>query len=231
MLRDTTPLTFFEPNPIEKKPEQPSAKQVPITAEPATLLSETEQEPVLVIGEVLQTYIVAQWRDSVYFIDKHAAHERLLYNELKNTAHTDSQMLLAPLTVSLSREEFGALTEAKVSLEQAGFETEEFGGNTLLVRAVPMMLADGGIAESLREIAGGLLSGKREITTDRLDWIYHSVACRAAVKAGNHSTPQERQSLAERVLLHDDIRTCPHGRPVCFELTKKEIEKQFGRIV
>ena len=231
VLRDTTPLTFFKPNPIEKKPEQPSAKQVPITAEPATLLSETEQEPVLVIGEVLQTYIVAQWRDSVYFIDKHAAHERLLYNELKNTAHTDSQMLLAPLTVSLSREEFGALTEAKVSLEQAGFETEEFGGNTLLVRAVPMMLADGGIAESLREIAGGLLSGKREITTDRLDWIYHSVACRAAVKAGNHSTPQERQSLAERVLLHDDIRTCPHGRPVCFELTKKEIEKQFGRIV
>ncbi len=231
VLRDATPLTFFKPEPTEKKPEQPLIKQEPITEKEATLLPEMEQEPVLVIGEVLQTYIVAQWKDAVYFIDKHAAHERLLYNELKNTAHTDSQMLLAPLTVSLSREEFGALTEVQGALEQAGFEVEEFGGNTLLVRAVPMMLADGGIAESLREIAGGLLSGKREITTDRLDWIYHSVACRAAVKAGNQSTPRERQSLAQRVLLHDDIRTCPHGRPVCFELTKKEIEKQFGRIV
>ncbi len=232
VLRDATPLTFFKPDPIEKKqPEQPLTKQEPITEKAVTLLPEIEQEPVLVIGEVLQTYIVAQWKDTVYFIDKHAAHERLLYNELKNTAHTDSQMLLAPLTVSLSREEFGALTEVQEALEQAGFEVEEFGGNTLLVRAVPMILADGGIAESLREIAGGLLSGKREITTDRLDWIYHSVACRAAVKAGNQSTPKERQSLAERVLLHDDIRTCPHGRPVCFALTKKEIEKQFGRIV
>ena len=231
VLRDTTPLNFFEPEKTENKPEIVLAKQEPVTAEPVTLLPEIEQEPVLVIGEVLQTYIVAQWKDAVYFIDKHAAHERILYNDLKNTAHTDSQILLAPLTVSFSREEFGALTEVQDALEQAGFEVEEFGGSTLLVRAVPMMLADGGIAESLREIAGGLLSGKREITTDRLDWIYHSVACRAAVKAGNQSTPKERQTLAERVLLHDDIRTCPHGRPVCFELTKKEIEKQFGRIV
>ena len=231
VLRDTTPLNFFEPKKAENEPEIVLVKQEPITAEPVTLLPEIEQEPVLVIGEVLQTYIVAQWKDAVYFIDKHAAHERILYNDLKNTAHTDSQILLAPLTVSFSREEFGALTEVQDALEQAGFEVEEFGGSTLLVRAVPMMLADGGIAESLREIAGGLLSGKREITTDRLDWIYHSVACRAAVKAGNQSTPKERQTLAERVLLHDDIRTCPHGRPVCFELTKKEIEKQFGRIV
>ena len=231
VLRDTTPLNFFEPKKAENEPEIVLVKQEPITAEPVTLLPEIEQEPVLVIGEVLQTYIVAQWKDAVYFIDKHAAHERILYNDLKNTAHTDSQILLAPLTVSFSREEFGALTEVQDALEQAGFEVEEFGGSTLLVRAVPMMLADGGIAESLREIAGGLLSGKREITTDRLDWIYHSVACRAAVKAGNQSTPKERQTLAERVLLHDDIRTCPLGRPVCFELTKKEIEKQFGRIV
>ncbi len=231
VLRDATPLTFFESEKAQTKPEIVSEKQEPVTVESVTLLPEIDQEPVLVIGEVLQTYIVAQWKDAVYFIDKHAAHERILYNDLKNTAHTDSQMLLAPLTVSFSREEFGALTEVQDALEQAGFEVEEFGGSTLLVRAVPMMLADGGIAESLREIAGGLLSGKREITTDRLDWIYHSVACRAAVKAGNQSTPKERQTLAERVLLHDDIRTCPHGRPVCFELTKKEIEKQFGRIV
>ena len=94
-----------------------------------------------------------------------------------------------------------------------------------------MPLVGTDIAESLREIAGGLLAGRREITTAKLDWIYHSVACRAAVKAGDISTPAELQRLAERVLWQDDVRTCPHGRPVCFELTAKEIEKQFGRIV
>lgn len=236
VLRDARPTEFFtptppKPQPVEVPQQKPEPKPEPVQTvfETETLLPETA--PVTVIGEVLQTYVIAEWNDMVYFIDKHAAHERILYNELKKTAHNDSQLLLAPLTVSLGRDEFGALLDVLPDLEKAGFELEEFGGSTLLVRAVPMMLADGGVAESLREIAGGLLSGKREITTDRLDWIYHSVACRAAVKAGDQSTPKERQLLAERVLLNDDIRTCPHGRPVCFALTKKEIEKQFGRII
>ena len=180
---------------------------------------------------MLHTYIVAEWRGSVYFIDKHAAHERLLYNELRKSDHSDAQLLLTPLTVSFSREELDALMSSEEALTEAGFEIEEFGGGSLLVRAAPMVLADGDIAESLREIAGGLLGGRREVTTARLDWIYHSVACRGAVEAGDSSTPQELQKLAERVLYQDDVRTCPHGRPVCFELTAREIEKQFGRIV
>ena len=150
---------------------------------------------------------------------------------MRKAEHNDAQLLLAPITVSLSREELDALVSAKDLLAEAGFDVEEFGGSSLLVRTAPMVLADGDIAESLREIAGGLLGGRREITTARLDWIYHSVACRAAVKGGDGSTPQELQKLAERVLYEDDIRTCPHGRPVCFELTAREIEKQFGRIV
>ncbi len=242
-LRDETalPADFFratpkadapaEPktvSPAEEKP-QPVAEAAPVIAEEPTLLE--TPEPVRVVGEVLHTYIVAEWRGSVYFIDKHAAHERLLYNDLRQADHSDAQMLLAPITVSLNREELDVLTEVSEMLVQAGFEVEEFGNNSLLVRTAPMALADGDIAESLREIAGGLLSGRREITTTKLDWIYHSVACRAAVKAGDSSTPQERQKLAERVLYQDDIRTCPHGRPVCFELTAREIEKQFGRIV
>ncbi len=215
-------------------------KEIPVSSAVATQpeqqpeqqqLTEQTPEPIRVIGEALHTYVIVEWRGSLYLIDKHAAHERILYNQLKETQHDDAQLLLAPLSVSVSREEYGALMDAADALRQAGFEIEEFGGNTLLVRAVPMMLADGNIAESLREIAGGLLSGRREITTDRRDWIYHSVACRAAVKAGDNSTPQELQRLAERVLYNQDIRTCPHGRPVCIELTKREIEKQFGRIV
>lgn len=208
--------------PTQPLPErQPEQQQLP----------EPKPEPIRMLGEALHTYVIVEWRGSVFLIDKHAAHERILYNQLKEMKHEDAQLLLAPLSVSVSREEYGALMEAADALRQAGFEIEEFGGNTVLVRAVPMMLADGNIAESLREIAGGLLSGRREITTDRMDWIYHSVACRAAVKAGDGSTPQELQRLAERVLYNHDIRTCPHGRPVCVELTKKEIEKQFGRIV
>ncbi len=221
------------------KPEEPKKTEHAVQPEPVKELVEIEEtpelheapEPVRLVGEVLHTYIVAEWKGSVYFIDKHAAHERLLYNELVKTEHTEAQLLLAPLTVTLSREELAALTAADEALRAAGFDVEEFGGSSLLVRAVPMPLAGGNIVEDLREIAGGLISGRREITTAQLEWIYHSVACRAAVKAGDNSTPVELQALAERVLWQDDIRTCPHGRPVCFELTAREIEKQFGRIV
>ncbi len=235
MMRDGTSVmnSFFEtPTKKEVPAPPPVVTQPQPQPEPAQqTIAQEQPEPIRLLGEVLHTYIVAEWRGSVYFIDKHAAHERILYNQLKETTREGSQLLLSPLSVSLSREEYGALTEAFEQLEQAGFEVEEFGGNTLLVRAVPMMLIDGNIAESLREIAGGLLTGKREITTERLDWIYHSVACRAAVKAGDGSTPGELLKLAQRVLYNEDIRTCPHGRPVCFELTAREIEKQFGRIV
>lgn len=232
VMRDSTAImkSFFDA-PAKKDVPTPSPAVVPQPEPVQQTIAQAEPEPIRLLGEALHTYIIAEWRGSVYFIDKHAAHERILYNQLKETAAEEAQILLSPLSVSLSREEYGALTEAGEQLKQAGFELEEFGGNTLLVRAVPMMLIDGNVAENLREIAGGLLSGKREITTERLDWIYHSVACRAAVKAGDGSTPQELLQLAQRVLYNEDIRTCPHGRPVCFELTAREIEKQFGRIV
>ncbi len=188
-----------------------------------------EEPPVRCLGEAFTTYIIAQRGDALYFIDKHAAHERILYNELKATERADAQLLLEPVPVSLSREEYAALIPELATLARAGFEVEDFGGHSVLVRAVPMLLTGGDIAALIQEIAGGLASGRREITTDKLDWIYHSSACRAAVKAGDFTSPQERQAVAERILLSDDVRTCPHGRPVCFELTRRELEKQFGR--
>ena len=215
--------------PLQPQPVVQPIESVQVVAEQQTM--ESHPTPIRVLGEALSTYIIAEWDGSVYFIDKHAAHERILYNELKQTVEPQPQLLLAPITLSLSRDEYAALSEAAEQLQQAGFEIEEFGGNTLLVRAVPMLLSDTNVVDSLREIAGKLLAGRREVTTERLDWIYHSVACRAAIKAGDKSTAAEWAALAERVLYNDDIRTCPHGRPVCFELTAKEIEKQFGRIV
>lgn len=208
------------PPPAPKQPE-PIVEQV---------VMEQELPPVTYLAEAMHTYVLAEWQGALYIIDKHAAHERILYNDLKKGARQDSQYLLAPVSVSLSREEYGALLEQLDALHEAGFEAEDFGGS-LLVRAIPAILTGGDVAAILREIAGRLLSGKREITTDTLDWIYHSVACRAAVKAGDNSNAKELAALAQRVLTDPDIRTCPHGRPVCVELTKKELEKQFGRIV
>ena len=190
-----------------------------------------EKEPVRYLGEAFRTYLVVQQGESLFFIDKHAAHERILYNRLREQAHEESQQLLAPLNVSLSREEYAAVMDHEAELRQAGFEIEDFGGTSVLVRGIPMLLEGCDIAAAVQEIAGGLIDGRREIATERMEWIYASTACRAAVKAGDESRPEELQRLAERILVNKDIRTCPHGRPVCFEITRKELEKQFGRLV
>ncbi len=185
---------------------------------------------IRLVGEIFKTYILAEMNGSLFCIDKHAAHERILYNELKANESTEAQMLLSPLSVLLTPEEYTALWESTELLSQTGFEIDEFGDNTLLVRAIPAVLTGCDIAATLQEIAGGLLGGRRDLIVEKKDWIYHSTACRAAIKAGDISQPKELQRLAERVLLNDDIRYCPHGRPVCVEWTKKELEKQFGRL-
>ena len=190
----------------------------------------TDTAPVRILGEAFTTYIVAEQGSSLFLIDKHAAHERILYNELIANAHADQQMLLCPVAVTLSREEYAAVLESIDELATAGFEIEDFGGSSVLVRSMPLILSGTDAETTLREIAGGLASGSREITTAKLEWIYHSAACRAAIKAGDHSRPEDWETLVKRVLLDRDIRTCPHGRPVCIELTRKDLEKQFGRV-
>lgn len=196
---------------------------------PTVVTSEEAEEPIVYLGEAYRTYLIAEKGGSLFFIDKHAAHERILYNKLHAAARTDAQMLLAPVAVSLGREEYDVLLTSLDLLREAGFEADDFDG-ALLVRSVPMLLTGEDVPALMQEIAAGLLSGRREIAVDKLAWIYHSVACRAAIKAGDRQSPQELESLARRVLTEDDIRYCPHGRPVCFELTRRELEKQFGRV-
>lgn len=199
------------------------------TPQPVQMTLEKPQRSVRLIGEFLRTYILAECDGGLYIIDKHAAHERILYNQLCENARSDAQMLLSPVTVTVSREEHTALIENLDVLQQAGIEAEDFGGSTLLVRSFPMILSGTDIAATVQEIAAGLTDGSRQIVSAKLDWIYHSSACRAATKAGDHSRPEELQALAERVLTDDRIRYCPHGRPVCMEMTKQDLEKQFGR--
>ncbi|MBR3290321.1 MAG: DNA mismatch repair protein MutL, partial [Clostridia bacterium] len=219
----TKPVPAPAPVPA---PTEPTESELP----PALTTQSPEQGAVTLVGEAFATYVIAEMDGDLYLIDKHAAHERILYNRLKETAHNESQQLLAPVSVSLSAEEQTALLSAEADLKAAGFEIEPFGGHEVLVRAVPLLLSDESVDDVVREVAGGLAEGKREVTTDRLEWLYHNTACRAAIKAGNRNQPGDLLGLAEQVLHDDTLRTCPHGRPVCIRLTRREIEKQFGRL-
>ena len=187
-----------------------------------------EEDKVIFIGEAFKTYIIAQQGESIYLIDKHAAHERILFEKLKKEQTPDTQKLLSAVAVSLSRSEKEALLDNINLLEKAGFEVEEFGGNSVLVRAIPSALSDKDVDLVVGEMAANLLStGKAE--NEMLSDLYHSVACRAAVKAGNVQGTVELQKLATEVLLNNDIKYCPHDRPVAFEIKLSQLEKQFGR--
>ncbi|MBO5321158.1 MAG: DNA mismatch repair endonuclease MutL [Clostridia bacterium] len=188
-----------------------------------------EKDEIIIIGEAFSTYIVAQMGDSVFMIDKHAAHERILYNKLKAEEKTEVQALLTPVTVTLSSGEYDAVINNLSTLEKSGFEVEDFGNSTVIVRGLPVFLTNEDIGNLLSEIAESLITtGKVSVAKE--DNVFHTVACRAAVKAGNNISRFEMLDLAKRVLLDKEIMYCPHGRPVAFEIKKRELEKQFGRI-
>lgn len=228
---DKTEKTVYVPekviNPPAAEPEKPIIPErvaVDITRE-----AEDEKPPVTLIGEAFLTYIIVQMGESVFMIDKHAAHERILFNKLKKEQKTEMQAPLTAVTVSLTREEYNAVISNTEKLSKAGFEVEDFGNSSVRVSAVPAALTKEDIPSVISELAGDLLKGKAP-DAERLDDMYHTVACKAAIKAGSRTSPLEMQKLAERVLYSDDIMYCPHGRPVAFEIKRRELEKQFGRI-
>lgn len=231
ITRTTPPVEVISADAFVAGKPAGSARSGAAAMEPPVSLAAEEEPAIRVIGEAFKTYILAEMGDSFFLIDKHAAHERILYNELQKNARADAQILLQPVTLSPGREAASALLEHSDLLAQAGFETEDFGGGAVLVRTVPMMLSGEDVPLLLEEIAKGFLNGGQTVQTDKLDWIYHSTACRAAVKAGDKSRPEDLEALARQVLLRDDVRYCPHGRPVCVEMSRRDFEKQFGRIV
>lgn len=237
-LRDDTNISVESHTPtvsISDLPAYEPSPSVTLSQEPVEMVPEQiviEQPPeIQVLGELFKTYILAQMGESLFIIDKHAAHERILYNKLKSQARVDEQILLSPVAVTVSRDEHTALLESIDELKSAGITIEDFGGQCVLVRTFPMILSGADIDSTIREIAAGFVGGSREVQSSKIDWIYHSSACRAAVKGGDTGRPAEWLDLAKQVLLDDSIRFCPHGRPVCIEMTRKELEKQFGRIV
>ena len=192
------------------------------------------EEPPLevrVIGEAFRTYVIFEAEGTLFLLDKHAAHERLLFERLKRSVATDQrQILLKPAVVHVSPEENQALEEHRSLLEGMGFVYEEFGNNALIVREVPLVLAECDPAELLLDTAGKLIAGKRDVSSDAYERLLHSMACRSAIKAGDETSLEELAELLRMVYANGEIRHCPHGRPVAAALTKREIEKLFGRI-
>lgn len=188
-----------------------------------------EQIPARFVGEAFSTYILIEENgDEIRIIDKHAAHERMLYEKLRREAgDIPQQMLLSPVSVTLSKEEYSAVLDNLEVLAQAGFAVEDFGAGSVLVRSAPIILGED-VASAVEEMAGYLAEHRTHVQTEKLDWLFHNVACRAAVKAGDESSPMELAALAVR-LEQEDIRYCPHGRPVSIVLKRKDLERQFGR--
>ncbi|MBP3600598.1 MAG: DNA mismatch repair endonuclease MutL [Clostridia bacterium] len=217
-----TTNTITEEN-IKKIDNKPQVS-VDITRE-----EEPEKPDVILIGEAFSTYIVAQMGDSIFMIDKHAAHERIIFNRLKKEHETQVQQLLSPATAMLSGDEYDAVINNIELLLNAGFEVEDLGNSAVAIRTVPSFLVGENIPSLISEIALSLIKSGT-VSTEREDDLFHTVACKAAIKAGMNTSRLEMQNLAETVLSSRDIMYCPHGRPVAYEIKKRELEKQFGRI-
>ena len=226
---ESTPCAETEPDAPE------AAEQETVPAEPEQMNFDPtadQPEPLRYVGEVFRTYILAERGDELCLIDKHAAHERQLYEKLAaNYGNVPSQMLLEPAAIDLAAEEKQALLDNIPLLENAGLEIADFGGNTVVLRAVPADVEPQNAESLLVEIANKLLKGGHDALNEHTEWVLHSISCRAAIKAGDKSSPQELLALAEKILSGEVPPFCPHGRPCVLKLTRKELEKQFGRIV
>ena len=209
-------------------PEQPSDDET----QTVDIVDENQRDiPIKYIGEAFSTYIILEYGENdLMFIDKHAAHERLIYEKLKKqNADSYPQMLLEPVAVTLDKNECETVLENKDLLLKSGFDVDYFGNSTVLIRAVPIMLENSDISENFMEIADYLQKHKKIVLSEKMEWIYQNTACRAAVKAGNISHPQELIDLVLTLEKNPEVRYCPHGRPIYFLMSKYELEKNFKR--
>lgn len=215
-----TPPEKAEPTDLPEPTDFPEQEALPMPP----------QAPWRMVGELYRCYILVEQGDDAFLIDKHAAHERILFEKLK--AHQErisSQMLLTPVPVRLNAEAAAQLLSHTELLSELGFDVAEFGDNTLLLRQIPMDLAVESAAEALEALADTLLSGRREQADTVRDELLHTVACKAAIKAGWQTDDKELLAIVEQVMRREDLKYCPHGRPICVSLSKKLLEKQFRR--
>ena len=226
---ESAPCVETEPDALE------AAEQETVLAEPEQMNFDPtadQPEPLRYVGEVFRTYILAERGDELCLIDKHAAHERQLYEKLAaNYGNVPSQMLLEPAAIDLAAEEKQALLAHQELLQNSGVEVDDYGGFTVVVRAVPADVPVDDVGDMVLELANHLLNGGRDALREKTEWVLHSIACRAAIKAGDRTTTDEMLALAQKIMDGSVPPFCPHGRPCVLKLTRKELEKQFGRLV
>ncbi len=219
-----------EENSTAKSEDTPKERDI----EKVVITDEKDNENFIpnfkLIGEAFKTYLIVEIENELYFIDKHAAHERMNFERFKAQATVETQMLLAPVVVNLTKDEFIAISENVELIKKCGFELEEFGESQIIVRAIPSLVDGDSVKDLMLEIAQKLLEHKTDILPDKIDWIYHSASCRGAVKAGDYTSRQEQEMFVKKLLSMPNIRFCPHGRPVFIKMSKYDIEKQFGRV-
>ena len=221
---------------LPKLPEMPASKIAPIPQpEPEPEMEQQtldmpEIQDWRMVGELYNSYIIVEQGDNAFLIDKHAAHERILFEKLKaNQEAISSQALLSPISVRLSPSAAGELLSNQQMLTELGFEIEEFGENTVLLRQIPMDLGVEEAAETVETLAADLMAGKRSKPETVRDELLHTVACKAAIKAGWRNDEAELLAVCKQVMEREDLKYCPHGRPICVSLSKKQLEKQFKR--
>jgi len=214
------------PASVPVKKAEPEQTVLPIQEE----LPMPKEIPWRMVGELYRSYILVEQGDEAFLIDKHAAHERILFEKLRaDPTDITSQSLLSPIPVRLRADAAAQLLAKTGLLESLGFEIDEFGENTVLVRRVPMDLGEGQVADTLMEMADDLLSGRSADTDTVRDELLHTMACKAAIKAGWKTDEKELLALVKEVMSRDELKYCPHGRPICITLSKKQLEKQFRR--
>lgn len=211
--------TVPAPQPAVMQDEASTQQEIPLN-----------ERPYRVVGEVLDTYLIVEQGEEILFIDKHAAHERILFEKLKAQPHTImAQVLLSPISANLDQEEAALLLQNAAMLREYGYEIEDFGDGSLLIRQIPADIDAADAESSLMELAEILGASRHPDPVSLRDDVLHTIACKAAIKAGWHTEPAERDALIRQVLTRDDIKYCPHGRPVCITLTKHQLEHQFKR--
>ena len=236
ILPQAKPAPVPAPTPkvsIPSPPAIPKPDSVPAPVEEEmdqTVLEMPKEQEWRMVGELYNSYIIVQQGDEAFLIDKHAAHERILFEKLKaNQEKISAQSLLSPIPVRLSPSAAAELLANKDMLEELGFEIDEFGENTILLRQIPMDLSPADAADAIETLAADLLNGRREKKDTVRDELLHTVACKAAIKAGWVNDEKELLAIAKAVMAREDLKYCPHGRPICVTLSKKQLEKQFKR--
>ncbi len=224
---EPVPVIKEEKPPLEMAEEE--AKEVAIFAEEEEFLEEKTLFSHKYIGEAFNTYIISEYKDDLMFIDKHAAHERLIYEKLKSKTDFYAQTLLSPMTVTLEKLSYDAIIDKLDEVNKSGFEIDDFGNGNVIVRSVPAELTDKDIENIIVEIAGYLVQNRNVVNNEYMDKIYHSVACKAAIKGRRKSTDEELIELAKQLEANNSVRHCPHGRPIYLLLKRNEIEKHFER--